>query len=244
MSSAVNADSAPTANMHPHQVLATQLLKAIADGTYSVGDRLPTEYELCTVHGLARGTVRRALERLEQLGMIERRPGAGTTVLTARPVDSYQPIANSTDDIAALAATTRLIRPETLVGIALDTRLARRLGAPVRSRWHVIRGVRIRRGVDQPPVCWSEHYLRGDLPASALKKRFTGSEIADLPVEQTIKAELLDALVAKSLSAEEGGPALVVTRRMSDTAGRLLSVGVHVHPADRYQIVTEISPTR
>jgi len=69
-----------------YQFIAEMLLKQIADGTYVLGGRLPTETQLAAEHGLARETIRRALGRLEQLGMIERRPGAGTTVVATSPV--------------------------------------------------------------------------------------------------------------------------------------------------------------
>jgi hypothetical protein len=53
----------------------------IVNGTLGVGDRIPTESELCAAHGLARGTVRQALDQLERLGMINRQPKVGTVVV-------------------------------------------------------------------------------------------------------------------------------------------------------------------
>src|SRR5712672_328162 len=91
----------PAARQPRHQAVAEELLARIADGTYAVGDRLPTEQELCATYGLARGTVRQALDRLLQLGMIDRRPGTGTTVVATAPVGQYQPFAFSPSDITA-----------------------------------------------------------------------------------------------------------------------------------------------
>src|SRR6195952_1057501 len=110
-----------------YQFIAEMLLKQIADGTYALGGRLPTEAQLSSEHGLARETIRRALGRLEQLGMIERRPGAGTTVVATAPVGSYPTFATSTDDIASLAAETKLLRPES-GETAVDAATARRIG--------------------------------------------------------------------------------------------------------------------
>src|SRR5260370_21423646 len=98
--------------MSRQQQLTETLLGQIVDGTMKIGARVTTEAELCASHGLARGTVRRALEQLERLGMIDRRPGVGTTVLADRPVGPYQPVAQGPADIATLAADTRLLRPE------------------------------------------------------------------------------------------------------------------------------------
>ena len=59
-------------------------------------------------------------------------------------------------------------------------------------------------------------------------------------MEQTISASLLDAHMASALDAEPGSAALVITRRNRDRTGRLISVGIHSHPADRYAITMEL----
>jgi GntR family transcriptional regulator len=223
-----------------HQQLADALIGQIAEGTFRVGDRLPTEGELCATHGLARGTVRRALGSLEQFGMISRRPGVGTTVIAPSPVAGYQPVAQSAADIAILAAETRLSSPWTGEVVA-NAELARRMGVRRGTRWSVIEGKRVRRHGDDTPLCWSEHYLRGDLPADTLlRDHLTIDMMARQRVEQTISASLLPVRFAQALETEVGGAALVITRRHRDQGGRLISVGIHTHPADRYSITTNL----
>jgi len=53
------------------------MLEAIRHGSFPDG-RLPPEDRLADDLGVSRTTVRRALQSLEQLGLIERRPGRGT----------------------------------------------------------------------------------------------------------------------------------------------------------------------
>lgn len=55
-----------------------------------VGDRFPTEKELCTSLGVGRGTVREAVKVLVAEGFLEIRPGLGTFVKskTPAPTDS------------------------------------------------------------------------------------------------------------------------------------------------------------
>lgn len=55
------------------------LVEAIVRGTFGEG-RLPPENELAKQLGVSRTTVRSALQSLEQVGIIERRPGRGTRV--------------------------------------------------------------------------------------------------------------------------------------------------------------------
>ena len=50
-----------------------QLKKAILDGTFQPGDRLPSENELCAQLGVSRPSVKLAIQRLCTLGMAETR---------------------------------------------------------------------------------------------------------------------------------------------------------------------------
>ena len=52
----------------------------LATGTHRTGDRLPPELELAGMLGVSRGTLRTALDRLEEAGEITRRQGSGTYV--------------------------------------------------------------------------------------------------------------------------------------------------------------------
>jgi GntR family transcriptional regulator len=52
----------------------------LATGTHRPGDRLPPELELAAMLGVSRGTLRTALDRLEEAGEITRRQGSGTYV--------------------------------------------------------------------------------------------------------------------------------------------------------------------
>lgn len=232
--------STSTARTPQYQKLTVQLLDQITEGTFGVGDLLPTEGELCATHGLSRGTVRKALDRLEQLGMISRRPGWGTTVISPIPTEGYQPLAQSATDIAAFAADTRIRHPET-GEVKLTASLARRLGTRPGTSWSFIQGVRTQRLRDAAPLCWSEHYLRAGLPTEAL---FTGDvsaeDVARLTVQQTVSAAVLEASLAQVLEAEPGTAALVITRHHRDPQGRLVSIGLHTHPADRYRITTTL----
>jgi GntR family transcriptional regulator len=52
----------------------------LAPGRHRVGDRLPPEQEVAAMLGISRGTLRTALQRLEDTGEIVRRQGSGTFV--------------------------------------------------------------------------------------------------------------------------------------------------------------------
>lgn len=56
------------------------LRERIVDGTYSPGDKLPTEAELSSTFNVSRATVRTAIRELDVLGLVWTRQGAGTFV--------------------------------------------------------------------------------------------------------------------------------------------------------------------
>jgi GntR family transcriptional regulator len=70
----------------PFYFQLSQLLEQeIGSGRRTPGERLPSEPELCARFGVSRTTVRQALTRLEQRGLITRRKGEGTYVRHDQP---------------------------------------------------------------------------------------------------------------------------------------------------------------
>lgn len=65
--------------------LAELLEREIASERWDPGARLPSEPELCEQFALSRTTVRQALTRLEQKGLITRDKGRGTFIAGLKP---------------------------------------------------------------------------------------------------------------------------------------------------------------
>ncbi|SDW65879.1 DNA-binding transcriptional regulator, FadR family [Paenibacillus sp. PDC88] len=57
-----------------------QILSQIQSGTFDIGDKLPTERELCAQFGVSRAPIRQALSALEMNGYIYSRQGEGVYV--------------------------------------------------------------------------------------------------------------------------------------------------------------------
>lgn len=68
-----------------HAALVRYLRSGIGTGTWGPGDRLPTERVLAERFGLARNTLRRRLDTLEEEGLIVRVVGSGTYVAERPP---------------------------------------------------------------------------------------------------------------------------------------------------------------
>ncbi len=67
-------------NMPQYRQLYELLRKHILTGVYPEGSLLPSENELCTVHNMARPTVRHALDSLVKDGLILKKQGKGSIV--------------------------------------------------------------------------------------------------------------------------------------------------------------------
>jgi DNA-binding GntR family transcriptional regulator len=78
---------------------------------------------------------------------------------------------------------------------------------------------------------------------TVLRGNFTLEDAASVEIEQIVRSELLDPTIAEALDST-CPTALVVLRRQRDANKRLVTVGVHTHPADRYELRTVIAPTR
>jgi GntR family transcriptional regulator len=224
-----------------------EIMRAISDdissGRVAVGARLPTEQQLCAQHGVGRHTIREAIRGLVEVGMLERRPRLGTTVISAEPIAGYRWVPGSVEDIANNMDATWIVHPKGQ-SIVADEDTARRLGCKVGAQWYRFAGARVLRDrTVRDPVCFSEQYV----PNTAKARRAIATAAIsplDVPpqrVEQEIRAGVLDEEQAAALHAEPGSPALVVVRRHYGARDRLVAIGIHTHPADRYSIVMQLN---
>ncbi|MBN1808512.1 MAG: GntR family transcriptional regulator [Planctomycetes bacterium] len=77
----------PSGEQTKYMTLAGELQRDIAAGRFEVGKRFPSERSLVKTSGLSLLTVRQALSVLEKRGLILRRQGAGTFVVSTSPVE-------------------------------------------------------------------------------------------------------------------------------------------------------------
>lgn len=226
--------------------VAGQLKKAIADGTYPVGARLPTELELCSQFDISRFTAREAIRVLSTAGLVTRRQRVGTVVIATPDDARFTHDASSLRDLHQYAQDTEL-RFMFVGHQPLDRDLARQLDANPGSEWTCAVGLRVtpgEGGAPARPICITRLYLSPLL--KGIDKRLRGRQGAVYAlieaefghaierVEQELQAVTLDADDAANLGARPGDPALRIVRRYLDSQGRVLELAENVHPADRF----------
>ncbi|MAF50203.1 MAG: GntR family transcriptional regulator [Rhodospirillaceae bacterium] len=222
--------------------LSDILIKEIAGGQYPIGSRLPTEHELCDQYNISRHTVREALRRLKELGLVSRRQGSGTVVESLAPPATYVQSIQSLEDIVQHAHEAKLsvITTET---VEADQWLSQQLGCQWGDRWLRIEGVR-RVGGQPEPISWTEIYVRNDYSGvkqfiknapraiSALIQQHYDEPITE--VKQRISAVGTPDHIAKLLKVPPGSPALSIIRQYRNNAGEVILLSLSMHPGERY----------
>ncbi|PYE90488.1 FadR/GntR family transcriptional regulator [Phyllobacterium leguminum] len=84
MSIETKTEAGPAANTTLTTRLADTLRKAIANGQYPPGSKLPSEAQLTETHGVSRTVVREAIAELRADQLVEARQGSGVFVLEGR----------------------------------------------------------------------------------------------------------------------------------------------------------------
>jgi len=84
------------------EYISEQIRKAIGDGTYKPGERLPPERQLAEIFGVSRQGVREALRGLEASGLVSSRPGAGGGVFVRE--GDPETITRAMSDLVSLGA--------------------------------------------------------------------------------------------------------------------------------------------
>lgn len=78
--------------------VATQLKKAISQGVFRVGEKLPSQPELAEMMGVSRPSIREAIQILELHGMLESVKGGGTTVRNIAEQSIKKPMESFLDE--------------------------------------------------------------------------------------------------------------------------------------------------
>ncbi|MHC0428972.1 GntR family transcriptional regulator [Streptomyces sp. O3] len=217
-----------------YQHLKTVLSEAL-DSEFAVGEILPNERDLAARFGVARATLRQALEQLELEGRLQRRRGVGTTVAPPRVGVSVGSTAQSwpgvSDPAWALADAGREVPPAAV---------SRHLGTGRDEPVHVVRRLRVSAG--QPvaaellyvPAASVPGLAAPAAPAGAARAAVVLRELQGLRLEGEDRAVELGSARsddAKQLDRLPGAPVLVVTTRYF-AGGRTAAVSVATYRAD------------
>nr|WP_084224308.1 GntR family transcriptional regulator [Kitasatospora cheerisanensis] len=204
------------------------------DAEFSTGQVLPNERELSARFGVARATLRQALDQLELEGRLVRRRGIGTLVAAPRvgvPVNDRE----SGRAGAARGSEWKVVDCTTA---AASAALSRTLGIAEGEQVHTVRRLRITQGVTVATE--SLHVPAAALPHLAVvvdesdRARGVLRQLDRLSIDgesRSVELGVAETGEAALLERPPGTPVLVVTTQYA-TAGRLAAVAVSTYRAD------------
>ncbi len=239
-----------------HQVYLVLREKLLED---QFAQGLPGEFSLMQQFGVARVTVRRALERLAAEGLISREPGRGTRAITADPARSMASNAPAFTQGNQRARLAGLL--ENLVSMGLETSV-KVLGAEVMPAASTVadalqiavgesiqKAVRVR-STQAGPLSHITTFV-----PTAVSRPFTQRELSKKPIllllekqgvkvgraAQTISAKLADVQVARHLDIAVGSALLAVRRLILDDQERPIQWLHGLYRPDRYEYEMQLS---
>jgi GntR family transcriptional regulator len=221
----------PEPGQSRYGALAAALRQRVVDGEWPPGTALPAETSLAAQHGVALGTLRRALELLAEQGLIERRHGRGTFVrdgLSGAPMLRFFRFGADDGEVPQ----SRILARQPVVASA---EVSRRLGI---ARGDPVLRLRRLRSLGGHPRLVEEIWLPlplfdalvglaltdwGDLLYPLFVER---CGVAVTRVTDEIGFAPLTAPQTRALELSAGHPGVSVTRQAFDLAGRCVELRV------------------
>jgi DNA-binding GntR family transcriptional regulator len=226
-----------------YQKVVQHLKRRILSGAYPVGAQLPTEGELSERFEVSRHTVREALRRLREDGLVASRQGAGTTVRRVAVPQPYVHEVASIDDLVAYASGTQY-RADSSEIVLADAALARRLEEPAGQRWLRIDGYRYAEPDGDLPICWTEVFVHASYAGVGLLlgrrpgpiygwiEDQYGERIVE--VQQLLAGRPVPAHIAPTLQVDTDSTVVEVRRKYLTASGTTAEVSFNLYPAERF----------
>lgn len=221
-------------------VQVREYVRSLVTGS-APGSPAPSERELVHQFGVARMTVRQAMDALVVEGLLERIPGRGTFV--ARPRRAASRIVGFTEEMARrglLAESVTLLARREQAGPGVARALNLTEGDAV-IHWR-----RLRRA-DGQPMCLEDAYLnevllpgflQTGMPTS-LYDAFEARGLRPTWAEDSISADQATAEEAQHLEVETGGPVLRHSRRAL-SGEKVVEVSRSVYRSDRFTLWVQL----
>ena len=209
------------------------------------GSPIASERALAERYGVARTTVRQALQELMFDGRLYRLQGRGTFVARPKLTQALQLTSHTREmQTSGLAPGSRLLA---IGALEATGELAERLGLEDEAQvWKI---ERLRLANEEPMAVESLFVARDRFPRldERLGTSFYGTLRDEYGVrlaggEETIECVLATPLAASVLAVEPRSPMLKLTRRSWDADDRIVEYVESLYRGDRYRFVTALQP--
>ncbi|MGD9866479.1 MAG: GntR family transcriptional regulator [Hyphomicrobiales bacterium] len=227
--------------------VANALRGEIEAGVWARGQQLPAIEELAARFGVARATMRQALELVEEEGLVICRQGRGTFVQQGARERRWLPLASNWSTFLRMIEPLRprLLQKE---GTELQPRLLEGEGRPAPVYQHLKR-VHYR---DDRPFCAIDIYLAADIYLKApeeFRRHVIVPVLAKVSptsvdkVRQTLTVNGADQKTAVLLDLPIGSPVATVRRTITDKSGTCVYIADVIYRGDVVKLEIDLSPS-
>lgn len=224
----------------------TRLLEMVDE--LQIGDAIPPERQLAGTLGVSRPTLRVVIDDLVRIGVLVRRQGSGTYVAEPK-VPGPLTMTSFSEDMRrrGLEPSSRLLSFERQhAGAKLGAKLR---VSPAEELW-AARRLRLASGESMAieslffPCGLLPEVDRADLEGGSFYELLRGQGIVISSGSQTIEATVTTDEEAELLGVPVYAPALLFERLTVAEDGRPVEFVRSVYRGDRYQLVTELTPSK
>jgi GntR family transcriptional regulator len=222
-----------------------ELAERIRGGLLRPGDRLPPERELAEQMQVSRMTVRQALGRLADRGLLSREQGRGTFVSTPKLIQSLSRLHGFHEQMIrqGILPTSRLLSGEEMLASAA---VAQVLGLPLGEPLYKV--VRLRLGGGVPlaletsffPVRLVPGLLELDLERNSIYRLMERYDARPVRAIQSLEPVPAREHEAEALEVAAESPLMLVERTAWDERGRAVEYAKDLYRGDRSRFVAEL----
>ena len=225
--------------------LANRIRKLIQDGSWKVGEALPSERAIVAASNLSRVTIRKALELLAQEGLLRQRHGSGTYINneSERIEQSLGMLTGFSEDMILLGhvPSVRWIEKVVVMPSSAETMM---LGLSPGEK--VVRLRRLRLADGKPLAVEMAVVPASSVPdieliGDSLYEALASTGMSPEKALQRMHACRLPAFEAELLDCAEGEPALYIERVSRLSSGRTIEFTRSYYRGDCYDFVVELT---
>lgn len=200
-----------------YQRIFVILYQRIRDGSYSIGQHLPTEEELATEFGVSKATIRQAVGELVARDIVVRRQGRGTFVKEEAELEPKHRFVGSFTDLILGTKALHLRNVHLERDVTFPPRVRRALqtekttGTVIR-RSRDIDGEVFAYQIQYVSPAFDKHVTAEKVKRYGLPTLLYREGVIPTTAEQSISAELADIEVARRLEIDLSAPVLYAER--------------------------------
>ncbi|MDQ3750821.1 MAG: GntR family transcriptional regulator [Acidobacteriota bacterium] len=230
-----------------HAQICEALRLQIQSTELKAGENFPSERELAELYGVSRMTVRQAVQRLRQEGLIYHERGVGTFV-SSRKIDVHtRNLGGFSDEMLSLGLkpSSRVLE---LKCEPVIEQVARDLNLETNEKVFHLERLRL---ADDEPMAFEITYLPAELCPELDKADLTKNSLYKILVQnynlqihhaaESLEAAAATRFVAKQLGIKTGTPVLVVHRVVFSESNQPIESARTTYRADRYRATFYLS---